>query len=95
MTMKFFDDDGTELNPDLIPKPDLCVTCAKDNEPGKEEVLCTMTPEQTSKAKKSFNVRRINPSNEYKVWQNTNGNSNPGSVRPLMVGREPVLLQNE
>jgi len=43
MTMKFFDDDGTEINHDLIPKPDLCVTCKKDNEPGKEEMLCTLT----------------------------------------------------
>ena len=43
MTMKFFDDDGTEINPDLIPKPDLCVSCAKDNVPGKEEMLCTLT----------------------------------------------------
>ena len=43
MTMKFFDDDSTEINPDLIPKPDLCVTCKKDNEPGKEKMLCTLT----------------------------------------------------
>jgi hypothetical protein len=43
MTLKFYDDDGTEINADLIPKPDLCVTCKKDNEPGKEEILCTLT----------------------------------------------------
>ena len=43
MSMKFFDDDGTEINPDLIPKPDLCITCARDDVPGKEEMLCTMT----------------------------------------------------
>jgi hypothetical protein len=43
MTMKFYDDDGTEMNADLIPKPDLCVTCAKDSVPGKEEILCTLT----------------------------------------------------
>jgi len=35
----FFDDDGTELNPDLIPKPSLCVSCAKDGDPG-EATLC-------------------------------------------------------
>jgi hypothetical protein len=37
----FFDDDGTELNPDLVPKPALCVSCAKDSDP-KEEVLCNL-----------------------------------------------------
>ncbi len=43
MSMKFYDDDGTEINADLIPKPDLCITCVKDDVPGKEEVLCTLT----------------------------------------------------
>ncbi|MFC1761784.1 hypothetical protein ACFL6U_06860 [Planctomycetota bacterium] len=43
MTMKFYDDDGTEINADLIPKPDLCITCAKDGVSGKEEMLCTLT----------------------------------------------------
>ncbi len=32
----FFDDDGTEINPDLVPKPGLCITCGKDNAGGKE-----------------------------------------------------------
>ena len=32
MSMKFYDDDGTEINPDLIPKPDLCI-------PGKRQGL--------------------------------------------------------
>ena len=27
---KYFNDDGTEFNPDLIPKPDLCITCKRD-----------------------------------------------------------------
>ena len=26
----FFDDDGNALNPDLVAKPDLCVSCATD-----------------------------------------------------------------
>ncbi|MFC1762970.1 hypothetical protein ACFL6U_12935 [Planctomycetota bacterium] len=43
MSMKFCDDDGTEINADLIPKPDLCITYARDDIPGKEEMLCTMT----------------------------------------------------
>jgi hypothetical protein len=37
----YFDDDGTEINPDLIPKPDLCLICKKQNDP-EEEVLCTL-----------------------------------------------------
>ena len=36
MSMKFYNDDGTEMNPDLIPKPDLCITCARDDVPGKK-----------------------------------------------------------
>lgn len=38
----FFRDDGTEINPDLIPKPSLCVSCKKDNDPD-EETLCILT----------------------------------------------------
>ena len=33
---QYFDDDGNEVNPDLVPKPDLCITCKKENIPGKE-----------------------------------------------------------
>ena len=40
--MPFFDDDGNELNPDLVSKPDLCVSCAKDGDPN-EEIVCTLT----------------------------------------------------
>ena len=36
-----FDDDGNKVNPNLIPKPSLCVMCAKDGDPG-EEILCTL-----------------------------------------------------
>jgi hypothetical protein len=39
---KYFDDDGTEINLDLISKPDLCVSCKKDGQPGKEEILCNL-----------------------------------------------------
>jgi len=38
----FFNDDGKEIDPDLIAKPDLCVSCKKDDDPG-EEILCTLT----------------------------------------------------
>lgn len=38
----FFDDDGNKLNPDLIKKPDLCLSCIHDNDPN-EEILCILT----------------------------------------------------
>ena len=31
MSMKFYDDDGAEINADPIPKPDLCITCTRDD----------------------------------------------------------------
>ena len=34
--MRFFDDDGTEINPDLIAKPSLCASCEKDEDSLKE-----------------------------------------------------------
>ena len=37
----FYDDDGTEVNPDLFPKPGLCVICKKLDDPD-EEILCTL-----------------------------------------------------
>lgn len=40
--MPFYNDDGTEINPDLVPKPSLCVSCKHDDDP-KEEVLCILT----------------------------------------------------
>jgi len=39
---KYYNDDGTEFNPNLIPKPSLCATCKKDNDPN-EEILCNLT----------------------------------------------------
>ena len=39
---RLFDDDGTEINPDLISKPSLCVSCKKDDDPS-EEALCLLT----------------------------------------------------
>ena len=38
---KYFDDDGTEINPDLIPKPSLCISCKKDGQRDKE-VICSL-----------------------------------------------------
>ena len=40
---KYFDDDGTEINPDLISKPDLCITCNRDELSGEEQILCNLT----------------------------------------------------
>lgn len=39
----YFDDDGTEVNPDLFPKPARCLTCAKnDIQDWEEELLCNL-----------------------------------------------------
>jgi hypothetical protein len=38
----FFDDDGYEINSDLIKKPTLCLICKNDENPD-EEMLCNMT----------------------------------------------------
>lgn len=37
----YYDDDGNKLNPDLIIKPSLCLSCEHDNDPS-QEVLCTL-----------------------------------------------------
>jgi hypothetical protein len=37
----YFDHDGNQLNPELIPKPGLCLTCKKDSDPN-EEILCNL-----------------------------------------------------
>ena len=39
--VRFFDDDGTEVNPDLIPKPSLCTSCRKDDDPSQID-LCDL-----------------------------------------------------
>jgi len=38
----YFRDDGTEINPELVPKPSLCVLCRKDDNPN-EEIPCILT----------------------------------------------------
>jgi hypothetical protein len=38
---RYMDDDGTELNPDLVAKPGLCLLCAKD-EWESERILCNL-----------------------------------------------------
>jgi len=41
MPFGLYDDDGNQINPDLIVKPSLCVSCAKDDDPS-EEILCLL-----------------------------------------------------
>lgn len=38
----YFDGDGTPMNPDLAPKPSLCVMCRYEGD-SKQEVLCNLT----------------------------------------------------
>lgn len=40
--MPYYDDDGNELLPDLIPKPGLCLVCKLNADPH-EEVVCNLT----------------------------------------------------
>lgn len=37
----FYLDDGTKVDPNLVPKPGLCISCALDDDPS-EEMLCTL-----------------------------------------------------
>lgn len=39
--MKYFNDDGTEFNPDLMPTPSLCTTCRKAGDP-RQEMVCNL-----------------------------------------------------
>ena len=40
-TIRYFDDDGTEYNPDLYPLPSLCVGCKKKDDPA-EKIACDL-----------------------------------------------------
>ncbi len=37
----FYDDDGTEINPNLFSNPDLCLICKKPDDPN-EVIPCTL-----------------------------------------------------
>ena len=39
--MEYFNDDGTKIEPDLVPKPSLCLTCKKDDS-SNEEPMCIL-----------------------------------------------------
>lgn len=57
----FFDDDGYEINTDLLKKPSLCITCLNDDNP-KEEMLCDMTryDQKDDKEFKCYAYKKIN-----------------------------------
>ena len=38
----FFDNDGNELNPNLVSTPSLCCSCKNDEEPS-QEIFCDLT----------------------------------------------------
>ena len=38
----FFRDDGTQIDPAKVPKPELCLSCRRDGDPC-EEILCILT----------------------------------------------------
>jgi hypothetical protein len=40
--MKYFNDDGTEFNPNLMSGFELCTTCSKSDDP-KSEMVCNLT----------------------------------------------------
>jgi hypothetical protein len=41
---RIFNDDGTRINPDLIPTPDLCSTCAQnDSHDPEKNILCNLS----------------------------------------------------
>ncbi|MBD3242577.1 MAG: hypothetical protein GF331_18450 [Chitinivibrionales bacterium] len=37
-----FNDDGTRIDPDLVPIPPRCLTCRKHGKGGEFDVLCTL-----------------------------------------------------
>ncbi len=40
----FYDDDGSKINPNLLPKPQLCLSCQSNGaEDWDENLLCQMT----------------------------------------------------
>lgn len=56
----FFDDDGYEINNELIKKPSLCLTCVHDDNPN-EELICNMTrfDQQEEKEFNCFAYKKI------------------------------------
>ena len=55
-----FDDDGIRINPELIPKPTLCMTCKNDDLGGEQEILCLLN-RHDQKDEKEFNCGAYQP----------------------------------
>ena len=64
-TPKFFHDDGTEVNPDLIAKPSLCISCKKDGLQD-QDILCSLNrmDQQGEEEFKCFAYEPKNPDDE-------------------------------
>ena len=56
----FFDDDGTKINPELVTKSSLCITCRKNDVGGKEEILCILN-RIDQKGEKDFQCEAYEP----------------------------------
>jgi hypothetical protein len=56
----FFHDDGTEIDPNLVMKPSLCVSCRKDDDPN-EEILCILTRADQQDEEEEFQCFAFEP----------------------------------
>lgn len=59
-TMVIYDYDGSEIYPDLLPKPSLCVICKKDDRGGIDEIQCVLT-RVGQREEKNFECHRYEP----------------------------------
>lgn len=58
----FYDDNGNKINPDLLPKPQLCLSCKSNEvEDWEENILCQMNryDQRDSKEFKCFAYETI------------------------------------
>ena len=55
-----YTDDARKIDPELVPKPTLCLTCGKDNAGGMEKILCTLTRSDQS-GEKNFKCHAFEP----------------------------------
>jgi hypothetical protein len=49
----FCDDDGAEINPDILAKPSLCAPCAKDDDPSQEPICALIRLDQQEDIRRS------------------------------------------
>jgi len=68
-----YDDDGNELNPDLVPKPGLCLACIHDEpEDELDEIVCVLARFDQEKGKDfvclGFQPRRPVSFQEETTW---------------------------